>query len=59
MLELNGCCAAFKMGESPGPCQTELPCRRFFLPAGKLFDIVDCFLPEVGRKIVNHPVHGF
>jgi len=59
MLELNGCCAGFKMGEPPGPCQAELLCGRFFLPAGKLFDIVNRVLPEIRGEIVYHPVHGF
>jgi len=59
MLKFYGSGAVFKMGKSTSPRETELFCGGFFLPLGEIFDIVDRFVPEVGREFVNHPVHGF
>ncbi len=59
MLEIHGCCGGFEVGEPPGPSHAELLCTGFFLPAGELFNIMDCLLPEFRGEIVNHPVPRF
>ena len=45
VLEFDGCCAKFEMGESASPVQGKLPVRLFSPAARKILNIMDRFLP--------------